>query len=142
MNKTNKTELKMISLIIFVAAVLVIIGGWFIYTTNSTPSKITVGDDQQNISVKKNQEFMINLVSNPSTGYSWTVNDNYDKNVIGLVNNEFKPAETELSGAPGQDQWTFNGISNGNTKLIFTYGRSWEKNPAQETVKSYNVTVQ
>ena len=142
MDKSSKTELKMISLIIFVAVSLVMIGGWFIYATNSTPSKVTIGDNQQDISIKKNQEFMINLVSNPSTGYSWSVNDNYDKSVIGLVSNEFKSADTELVGASGHDQWIFNGLSNGNTKLEFTYGRSWEKDPAQETVKSYNVTVQ
>jgi len=142
MDKSSKTELKMISLIIFVAVLLVMIGGWFIYVTNSTPSKVTIGDNQPDISIKKNQEFMINLVSNPSTGYSWSVNDNYDKSVIGLVSNEFKSADTDLVGASGHDQWTFNGLSNGNTKLEFTYGRSWEKDPAQETVKSYNVTVQ
>jgi predicted secreted protein len=142
MDKSSKTELKMISLIIFVAVSLVMIGGWFIYATNSTPSKVTIGDNQQDISIKKNQEFMINLVSNPSTGYSWSVNDNYDKSVIGLVSNEFKSADTELVGASGHDQWIFNGLSNGNTKLEFTYGRSWEKDPAQENVKSYNVTVQ
>lgn len=142
MDKSSKTELKMISLIIFVAVSLVMIGGWFIYATNSTPSKVTIGDNQQDISIKKNQEFMINLVSNPSTGYSWSVNDNYDKSVIGLVSNEFKSANTELVGASGHDQWIFNGLSNGNTKLEFTYGRSWEKDPAQENVKSYNVTVQ
>ena len=143
MNKSDKTDLKMTGIVVFVVVIFIALCGWLLYVNNNKPTdKITVGNNQQDVKIKVNQEFMIDLVSNPSTGYNWSVNETYDKSVVEFVGNVYIPADTDRSGAPGQDQWTFRGKSKGTTKLSLYYGRSWEKDSSLETVKNYNITVE
>ena len=143
MDEPTKKNSKMTGLIVvMVLVVLVGVGGLLIYMNkNNSSSKIAVGDNQKAVSVNKNQEFIIKLVSNPSTGYNWSLKEGYDKAIVGLVGNIFVPANTERSGAPGEDQWTFRGVSTGNTKIELVYVRPWENISSSQTVKDYNITV-
>lgn len=125
-----------------VLIIIVVIGGGLIYINSSkTPSKIEVSEDQQNIEIKTGQEFTINLTSNPSTGYSWSVDDTYNKNIMSKISNEFIPSNSEMSGAPGKELWVFKGIGKGNTKLNFAYIRQRGNDTSQINSKTFNVTV-
>jgi predicted secreted protein len=143
MDEPTKKNSKMTGLIVvMVLVVLIGVGGLLIYMNkNNSSSKIAVGDNQKAVSVNKNQEFIIKLVSNPSTGYTWSLSEGYDKTVVGLIGNVFVPANTDRSGAPGEDQWTFRGISTGKTKISLVYARSWESTTPAQTVKDYSITV-
>jgi len=125
-----------------ILVIIIAIGGGLIYINSSkTPSKIEVSEDQQNIEIKTGQEFTINLTSNPSTGYSWSVDDTYNKNIMSKISNEFIPSNSEMIGAPGKELWVFRGTNKGNTKLNFVYSRQRENITSQINSKSFNVTV-
>lgn len=91
----------------------------------------------ENITVKKGQEFTIILESNPSTGYQWipTVNTS----IINLVSHNFQPS-TKLMGSPGTDTFKFKATNQGTEPLKMVYKRSWEKKFVKEKVFVINVT--
>jgi len=125
-----------------ILVIIIAIGGGLIYINSSnTPSKIEVSEDQQNIEIKTGQEFTINLTSNPSTGYSWSVDDTYNKNIMSKISNEFIPSNSEMIGAPGKELWVFKGVRKGETKLNFVYIRQREDETSQINSKTFNVTV-
>ena len=109
---------------LIVIAILVV-GGWFVYAKyyNNNNNKIEVSENQENIEIKKDQEFTINFISNASTGYSWKVDESYDKNIVSLVGHEYKSSNSGMVGAAGEELWTFKGVNKGNTKLNFSYVR-------------------
>ena len=139
MKKTKKINWITASIIL---VIIVVIGGGLIYINSSkNPWKIEVSEDQQNIEIKTGQEFTINFASNPSTGYSWSVDDTYNKNVTSKISNEFVAPNTEMVGVPGKELWVFKGTGKGNTKLNFVYSRQRDNNTSQINSKSFNVTV-
>jgi len=139
MKKTKKINWLVASIFL---VIIIAIGGGLIYINSSKiPWKIEVSEDQQNIEIKKGQEFTINFTSNPSTGYSWSVDDMYNKNIISKISNEFIPSNSEMIGAPGKELWVFRGTNKGNTKLNFVYSRQRENITSQINSKLFNVTV-
>ena len=90
-----------------------------------TTSKAKIFTEKtQNIEVQVGQEFIIELKSNPSTGYTWQVANEIDSQVIDLVSSEYKAnpnKRAELSmpmvGVGGKDRWVFKGLSKEQPKL-------------------------
>jgi inhibitor of cysteine peptidase len=136
-------------ILIWVGVVLVIvvlaISGWLIYlnyyNNSPNPPKIQISEDQQNVTLKMNQELTITLSSNKTTGYSWQLNNSYDKNVIKLISNDYVAPNSELMGAPGQELWNFKSIDKGSTTVQLDYSRSWSKDTTPLNKKSFNITV-
>lgn len=86
------------------------------------------------ISVSSNQsEFIVQLKSNPTTGYSWFLRE-YDKNLLEPIKHVFQAAQDKkLVGAPGYELWTFRVKPAGftvpqQTMIRFVYARPWETN--------------
>lgn len=137
--KKGKTY-KIIAVVLLLVALA--IGGWFVYGLYTKDTRtVEVHENQANIEVKNGQEFTIVLNSNPSTGYSWSISDTYDKSIVQAIGNVFKPSSTKKIGAPGEELWTFKGAGRGNTKINFTYSRKWEGKSSQETLKNFSLTV-
>lgn len=125
-----------------VLAVILIISGGLIYSNLTKNSiKLEVSENQKNIDIKTGQEFIITLTSNPSTGYSWSVEDTYNKNIVSMISSEFRPTDTKMSGVPGTELWTFKGSSKGSTKLSFKYTRQRDDKTSQLDSKIYIVSV-
>jgi len=139
MKKTKKINWITASIILVI--IIAISGGLIYINSSKNPWKIEVSEDQQNIEIKTGQEFTINFASNPSTGYSWSVDDTYNKNVTSKISNEFVAPNTEMVGVPGKELWVFKGTGKGNTKLNFVYSRQRDNNTSQINSKSFNVTV-
>jgi predicted secreted protein len=91
----------------------------------------------ENITVKKGQEFTIILESNPSTGYQWI--PTFNTSNINLVSHNFQPS-TKLMGSPGTDTFKFKATNQGTEPLKMLYKRSWEKEFVKEKVFNINVT--
>jgi predicted secreted protein len=91
----------------------------------------------ENITVKKGQEFTIILESNPSTGYQWI--PTFNTSIINLVSHNFEPS-TKLMGSPGTDTFKFKATNQGTEPLKMIYKRSWEKEFVKEKVFKINVT--
>lgn len=87
---------------------------------------------------KSQPKFIITLESNRTTGYSWSLKD-YDNKLIRLINHGYLKPNSNLIGAPGHDQWVFQGNPEFFTNakpivLTLNYARSWEHGKNIKTV--------
>ena len=130
---------------IIIPVILVLIAsGWVIYHYRFDNNKlltIQVNENQKNVTLKKNQEFTISLNSNKTTGYSWQLNDSYDKKIINFINSDYKTPNSTRSGAPGQELWNFKAIEKGNITLQFTYSRTRANNTTSIDTKIIYISV-
>jgi inhibitor of cysteine peptidase len=83
------------------------------------------------------QEFIINLSSNPTTGFDWECTSVYEW--IQLLGKTYQADNTGLIGSGGTDSFTFKAHGNGTATLVFTYKRSWETTSAGQ--KTFTVEV-
>lgn len=105
----------------------------------TSPSKpIVVGE--------KNSIFVITLQSNPTTGYSWSVDkQKTNLTLIRILGHKYvAPTNTKLIGAPGYEAWMFqvkhHAFKNPQTTpIVMTYARPWEK---EKTATETTFTVQ
>ena len=89
--------------------------------------------DQSKTSIvvsKKQPVFIIKLVSNPTTGYTWLLRS-YDKMLLNPLKHEFKAPKQHLVGAPGYEIWMFRVKPEAftaphRTEIHMVYARPWE----------------
>lgn len=93
----------------------------------------------QQIAVKFQQEFQIELDANPTTGYTWTLIDTLPSIKSSLLSSQFKKS-SELLGAPGKQIFNFKANFTGKMELRLIYHRQWEKNTAP--IDSYSVIIE
>ena len=141
MKKLKNTKINWVVSFVILIVILIIGGGLIYICLPKTPAIIEVSESQKNIEIHKGQEFTVNLSSNPSTGYSWSVDDTYNKNIISKISNEFQASNSAMVGAPGNELWVFTGTGKGNTKLNFVYSRQREDKTSQINSKTFDVTV-
>ena len=88
--------------------------------------KIIVAPDQN--------EVVLNLTSNPSTGFSWQLK-NYDEKLFAKVDHHFIPGEAPLGwvGVPGTEEWKFvlnpeirKEQAGKSTRVVLQYLRPWK----------------
>jgi inhibitor of cysteine peptidase len=95
-------------------------------------------DPEKMISTSVDQEFVIAVDSNPTTGYDWEVS--YDDNMLSLAEEEYSPdKEPGLLGAGGTQYFTFKALKKGDTEITLTYKRSWETDYAEQKVFNVNI---
>ena len=100
----------------------------------------TYTDSGQPISIGVNQEFVIALGSNPTTGYSWQ--ESHDETTLELIEKTYKPgeeAEQGAVGAGGVDYFRFKALKTGKTEITMVYKRPWEKESAEQKVFTVNI---
>ena len=85
---------------------------------------------------KEPQTATVSLPSNPTTGYSWKVEQSND---LFEITSEFAEGEGGALGAGGTDTFTLTPQASGETAVMFMYGRSLEEAPESEIV--YNVKI-
>ena len=116
-----------------------------------TPATPTVGpgvpqytpvvytDQSKPITVSTGMQFIVELDSNPTTGFMWTAT--FDARVLSQVSQDYRPdpATPGLVGSGGKDRFTFQAMAAGTTDLAFTYHRANETTYAQS--KIFKITV-
>ena len=101
----------------------------------------TYTDSGQMISIGVDQQFVIALGSNPTTGYSWQAS--YDETMLELVEKTYEPgeeAEEDLVGAGGIEYFRFKALEEGGTTITLTYEQPWEGGDVGET-KVFTVNI-
>lgn len=98
-------------------------------------------ENTQTIEVENNGEFLIVLESNPTTGYSWKAD--FDSEYIELISKDYTegPNDPGIVGAGGADTFKFGALLTGETKITFSYLRSWEENVDPIDKKVYEITI-
>ncbi|MBA7680556.1 hypothetical protein ES703_88876 [subsurface metagenome] len=94
------------------------------------------------IEVGVNQDFIIALDCNPTTGYSWQ--ESFDRNIVELVEKSFetgKEAKAGIVGAGGVERFRFKILRTGETEITLIYKRPWEKPTPQDVTKVFTVNI-
>ncbi|MBA2652522.1 MAG: protease inhibitor I42 family protein [Tatlockia sp.] len=96
------------------------------------------------MTVNANQnQFQVTLPANPTTGYQWEV-ISFDSSFLQLLYSQYLPPKSQLAGAGGEMQFTFELIAGKNypakTTLEFKYHRPWEAEGS--TLKTIKVNFQ
>jgi len=100
-------------------------------------------DSGQTIAIGVDQEFVIAIGANPTTGYDWKVS--LDETMLELVEKTYKVAEEaehEIVGAGGVDYFQFKALKAGETQITMVYKRSWEEPTAQDETKVFTVNIE
>jgi len=84
---------------------------------------------QKIITVKPNTTFTVLLPANRTTGYSWMLDPSSITANLQSMNHNYESSGTGI-GAAGEERFTFRAAHAGESKMLFTYVRPWEKNTA------------
>jgi inhibitor of cysteine peptidase len=124
----KKISLDLLTILLIVFSVALFANG----TTNMTSNAGEVyTEDKPNVAVSPEQPiFIIQLKSNPTTGFSWFLRE-YDNHLIMPVKHSFQPPTKNLMGAPGFEFWTFRVMPAGftvpqQTTIRMVYARPWQ----------------
>jgi len=98
----------------------------------------TYTDPGQTIDISVNQEFVIALGSNPTTGYSWQAS--YDQSILELVEKIYKEeAKQGVVGSGGVEYFRFKALKAERTKITLVYKRPWETEILEQKVFTLNI---
>jgi len=103
----------------------------------------TYTDPGQTINIGVNQEFVIALGSNPTTGYGWQ--ESHDETMIELVEKTYRPGEEAkqgVVGAGGVEYFRFKALKTGETEITLVYKRPWEEPTPQDVTKVFTINIE
>ncbi len=104
--------------------------------TSQPPAEVVAPHIGLQVGVGK--QFTINLDASPSTGFQWEL-DYYDPNFVALVGTEYKPYTVPQMGSTGSQQFTFNALKVGDTRIKLSYAHPGE--PLNSSSKYYDVHI-
>ncbi len=82
---------------------------------------------QKEVEIDKGKTLVVTLFSNGTTGFSWDENARIaDTGIIQQREHQYLAAETNIVGAPGAEQWTFEAVNAGTTTIHLEYSQPWE----------------
>jgi len=85
--------------------------------------------------VSVNEVFTINLVANPTTGYSWQWVNKQTVTTVDSIDFSYIVDRPGLIGGGGKEIWKFLGVKRGIDTLNFKYCRPWDQNSTVESRK-------
>jgi inhibitor of cysteine peptidase len=90
--------------------------------TGCTTGPSEFSDPADTIEVKRGEEFVIVLESNPSTGFRWTLQASLDPAVLRLLITEYRSGSGGgVVGAGGHEYWHFGAEGPGITLIPMAY---------------------
>lgn len=143
--KTRKIRFRRLSFFVLVSVLFFV--GVAMANETKKEKKIFMMSDAEETAVTVNGagEFAIKIKSNPTTGYSWAVQEITPGDLV-----TFKRVKTEepgdregsqetLLGAPTYEILTFDALKPGKAEIQLKYRRPWEKDVAP--IKTHKVFV-
>jgi inhibitor of cysteine peptidase len=101
----------------------------------------TYTDPGQTVTIGVNQEFVIALGSNQTTGYSWQ--ESHDQTMLELVEKIYKEeAKQGVVGAGGVEYFRFKAVKTGQTEITLVYKRPWEEPTPQDATKVFTINIE
>lgn len=107
---------------------IIVLAAWM---TSAYVYHVRIFDEAHNkttVAVKKGDRFKIILTANPSTGYSWSIN-NMDNQYLGIISSGYEPDKKGIIGSGGKKYWEIKALKAGTTEAVLSYYRAWEKAP-------------
>lgn len=86
----------------------------------------TFSNPDETITVKVNEEFIIALTSNPTTGFAWE--ESHDQGMLSLEEVTYVQDESpeEMVGVGGTELFRYKALQAGETEITLLYTRPWE----------------
>lgn len=80
--------------------------------------------------------------ANATTGYEWKYTLS-DASLLNVVENEYTPLETseEMTGVGGTQKYVFEGLKEGEAKIVFTYSQPWDTVTEPSYTLTYTVKI-
>lgn len=114
------------------------------HTINITEKPEVMLEENKTVTVKPGELFGVRLEENASTGYTWSVeqNDNVEllNTIVDQAMNDEAPAGVNAVGAPSMKTWVYKCDTVGEYTLKYTYSRSFEEN-SDAKVAEFKVVV-
>jgi len=104
------------------------------------PLNVTDANSGDSVALARNQQLVVRLPSNPTTGYRWAL----AQQSTPVLEPEGAPTYEKgagAEGASGTETWRFAPTQAGEGTLRLEYRRLWEADTAPARVVSYKVTV-
>ena len=95
-------------------------------------------DHNRTAEIRVGERLMVRLPENPSTGYTWAIEEN-DRRLLALDSTDYAAPTEGFVGARGQRTFTFTARQPGEVALKFKYWRFWEGDAS--TTDHYAITV-
>ncbi len=111
-------------------------------SSSSSPTKTYTKSDTS-ITAGAGQQFIIQLDSNPTTGYAWNITNTLDTAVVKKVRSVYIANQTAkgVVGSGGVEKWTFEGVAKGTATIEMGYARSFEKGVPPVQTATFKVTI-
>ena len=95
---------------------------------------------QKEVEIAKGNTLVVTLFSNQTTGFSWDENAGIaDTGIVQQLKHRYIGAESNMPGAAGAEQWTFEAVNSGCTTIHLEYSRPWEG--GEKGVWTFDLTV-
>lgn len=98
-------------------------------------------DPGERFEVDAGEQFTVVLESNATTGYAWALEAEPPREVVRLVDDVYVEPDTDLVGAPGRQELTFEAVGDGSTYLQLWYVRSFDDPPEPADRAQFEVIV-
>jgi inhibitor of cysteine peptidase len=137
--------MKIFKVILSMLGVMAILGGTLVATSAIKKRAIFNMSNglETRVSVKTHQEFCLKIKSNPSTGYSWALDQPLDETMLQLIEHDIEePDGTAMAGASQFEIWAFRALKVGETAICLKYVRPWEKNAPPPKTHSFIVSIE
>ncbi len=126
--------------LVILSALVLLLTGLLTGCVGGTVSTYT--DSTQPINLNQNQEFIIALQANPTTGYDWQ--PVFDAGLVSQVKKDYQQDDhsgQQLVGSGGTTFFTFKALKAGQGKITFTYYRPWESPKAEDKQQAFNFVI-
>jgi inhibitor of cysteine peptidase len=129
---------KYLSIVLFSLVISVLV-----LSCSYSPKALTEKDNGKRLVLKRNEIIMVNLESNPSTGYSWDLVDENMDDVVLLIASDYHASSKDknLVGGGGYQIFTFQARSSGSADIILSYRRPWEEETKPLETFRLDITV-
>ena len=103
----------------------------------------TDGGDTDGDVIRVGDEFLIELDSNITTGYSWLLQEPTDEAIVALLSSEYIEDEVEegINGSGGVEVFRFEATGVGSTTIRLDYLQPWDSDAEPADTHSTEVTV-
>jgi predicted secreted protein len=102
---------------------------------------VTFTDPGARFEVDPDDDFTVVLESNATTGFTWQLETVPPENVVRLVRDVYVEPDTDLVGAAGRQELTFEGVGDGSTFIQLWYIRSFDDPPEPADRAQFEVIV-
>ena len=112
-------------------------------SNDSGVTTLTSADRGKTVALKPEQELIVRLPSNATTGYRWAV-ETLDVNVVTYLGSTYNAPGDGLIGQGGSEDLRFRAIAPGQTALVLKYWQPWsgESSTADHFELTFGVTAE